>query len=220
MTPRALGWAKRLPFFALALLVSLINSIGMSLFLDHPGLLTFEKINGMVYAILRVGAYLEALRWLFQTVPGLRVGWLIFGAGTFAGVGIQFAMAPMGAYLEAYRIPALIERSTGFGVFVALMIGVAFYDLLDGFCSSARWHSITVALWAILDAAGWAVIQNGLPYHGSALIIAGAICCPLLWLWKVSKAPPAWGASAPADPAEAAALRKIADEARRFEDES
>jgi hypothetical protein len=41
-----------------------------------------------------------------------------------------------------------------------------------------------------------------------------------LWLWKVSKAPPAWGASAPADPAEAAALRKIADEARRFEDES
>jgi hypothetical protein len=63
------------------------------------------------------------------------------------------------------------------------------------------------------------VIQNGLPYHGSALIIAGAICCPLLWLAKVSKAPPAWGASAPADPAEAAAMRKIADEAKRYEDE-
>lgn len=199
MVPRITIWAKRLPFFALALLVYLIQSAGTRFWLYDPFVETWAKCCGIVYAILRIGAYIEALRWLFQTIPGFRIGWLVFGVSSLAGIAIQWQMAPLGTYLEAYRIPAMLERSTGVGVAVALVVGLAFYDLLGGFCTSARWHSVTVALWGVLDAAGWAIITNGKPYHGSTLIIAGAIICPLLWLAKVTKAPPSWGQHPPPD---------------------
>lgn len=212
-------WALRLPVFTAFVLTYLIQSAGIGYWLhDNERADWWLNATAPLYCGLRLLAFVEVMRWFARQFPRFRnMGYLwLLCCAIFGGLVVSMSHPLPEHMVTPWIAVGYLERATGIGVSAGLVLAVIGFSLLGALprrtaqFEAAAWHAATLALWSLMDAIGWIQIHHKNYQAGGAVVIAGAIVCPILWMMMV-RVPPNWQEPDPEGTEEEvdAAIRKM-----------
>lgn len=190
-------WLLKLPFFSLYILVGCVqagcNAYFVYITKNMVAANRWYELVGYVSSIARVAMYFEAFAWFCFCLPNFRrLGtWLLV---ICSSAGLIFDLYNHRAvYLaDQFRVLAAVERWTGLGVAVALIVAFGFFKVvIGGVNDSCMWHGAILCGWSLSNAVAW--LEFGYRNYTLAgwLMVGGNAAALLLWTLFVT-APPSW----------------------------